>query len=878
MNPKLFKLSLIEEQKSFHLAFEKHFQIPRSFRANFGNAEALFYIRKAFLFEYAVTESENPADKIYYYFNALTFLNTLRSLQDINKATLTDKQNLFLCHTMAKIYYQLGVCWMQLDNHQATDLNAFEWYLQNTNKALSDDQIEFCSKTIMQCAIANFEQALNSYSSFAPLASLEENDDLKNRIYDTYSGMAIFDEYSPWARIISITYNYYLCIQEDELLAQQSKTIEERLFKLIIMHKDEPLSLSAQTIKQVETFLENMQEVSAPSPSSIPNATGFNDTSSTLKKRRLKKADAPEIDWFPQITCREMFHASFMTEKPWLIPAFLRPRQQADMDKIFQALPLHACPKIVTKPTGTGKTAEFSALAHAAWQKGLPTIIVVPTATLVEQTYQKLISYSAYDDMHFDAQHFAMFCPTKQHVSVGPITVVTQASYVAQAKKAETEFPTKEALDAYVAQHPRAYLQSKVVFHPDFFSLLIVDEGHHADGKVLLSIIGRPDCLRPKVLFSASTLPGQYPNLDAICHHLITQELKDAINSGELAPFQALTIDFSMYAEARELTRSIKQRMAHKSKDAGLDEESKKEISEMLCRNAGFGLTALSVLSQIAHQQPSAKQMMIFTDSIDHANQLAQLASIVFEEKVDAFHTQSLNRNAILEKFINNHSRAIVAVGALDEGFDVPNVNLILDFSIYKSKIRRMLQRLGRALRLREDGSGAILISIKVLSKDLQLIPRDEIIGHVEHGYLGLTADKVLAPENLSLTLPLPINLPSGEIIRPQGAALAYPIGRKRHKLGTPPESFEASQEEPLPPMQAPKLISADFYQGSQHFFATTNNAASYVTLNEKKPTLTKNEMPSYQGFFTDGTDNNDFGDLDDILDVEMLDALFGNN
>ena len=100
------------------------------------------------------------------------------------------------------------------------------------------------------------------------------------------------------------------------------------------------------------------------------------------------------------------------------------------------------------------------------------------------------------------------------------------------------------------------------------------------------------------------------------------------------------------------------------------------------------------------------------------------------------------------------------------------------------------------------------MISIKLLPQDLQLIPRDVIMGTQAHGYLGATSQVILNDSILHLTLPEPIVISqsvesvtsqscsisssissaiSDRTIHPQSAAIVFPIGRARFKLGSPP-------------------------------------------------------------------------------------------
>ncbi len=780
----------------FHNQFERYFGIPSRLRAQFQADALLKDLRTAYLFEVYAESTDQVDQKIFYQYAAL---NTLLA---INNESLVPAQLLYVCHYTAKIHYELGVIWMKMHQINAEDTN-ISLLLNPSQQAMSElqqDVIRKCSeKNLLGLAISAFEDASLSYIPFQNRYALLNEDAFCERTYALYPSFQVFDSYSPWARMISIACNHYLCVQEDEHSSLSNEQLIRNLIQRIGRQQERKGSLSLQAILEVQTLI------------TLSSSQPEQSTQPAVKKRRSNKtADTTPLvieDWQPIIINRDDFNLR-LQEGRWRTPSFLRSRQQQDLQQIYSGLYDFDKPLVVTKPTGTGKTAEFSAIVNSAWENRVATVIVVPTIVLAEQTLAKLVEYRLETGMVYELSHIALFCPTKGKgfCQIGPITIVTQASLIRQIKAAEEKFPNADALQEYMITHQNAHLEKEVFFHPNFFSLLIVDEGHHVVGEKMYEFISTTPCRRPIILFSASTLPGEYPEIDAICQHVVTQALPEAIVNGELAPLQALTIDFSMYEQAKRLTKSIRQRMGRNIKE--LDAESRQEIANLMCEEAGFSLTALSVLKQVKDTVSSTKKMMVFTDSIDHANLLATLLTHLFKQNIQAFHTKAPNREAVLHAFKTNAVPVIVAVGALDEGFDDVNVNVILDFSIYVTRIRRIMQRLGRALRLREDGSGAILISIKLLPQDLQLIPRDVIMGTQAHGYLGATSQVILNDSILHLTLPEPIVISqsvesvtsqscsisssissaiSDRTIHPQSAAIVFPIGRARFKLGSPP-------------------------------------------------------------------------------------------
>ena len=89
---------------------------------------------------------------------------------------------------------------------------------------------------------------------------------------------------------------------------------------------------------------------------------------------------------------------------------------------------------------------------------------------------------------------------------------------------------------------------------------------------------------------------------------------------------------------------------------------------------------------------------MVFCNNIQHAINVAKILQKICPDKgVYLYHSKVPHKIAILSEFKKNPNSIIVGVGALDEGFDDDQVNVILDFTVYIKMIRRILQRAGRA-------------------------------------------------------------------------------------------------------------------------------------------------------------------------------------
>ena len=146
-----------------------------------------------------------------------------------------------------------------------------------------------------------------------------------------------------------------------------------------------------------------------------------------------------------------------------------------------------------------------------------------------------------------------------------------------------------------------------------------MDEAHHADGEQMKQLL-KGDLKAPVIGFSASTLnmETEYPQLcDIFTLSPVNQSLVEAVQNGHLSKIQCTEIDFSMFKEARALQQQIR----YKS-----DSEINKEVQKLYTKKLGFSLTACSLFLQMM-ALPKSQKGLVFTCSIEHAEQLALILS-----------------------------------------------------------------------------------------------------------------------------------------------------------------------------------------------------------------------------------------------------------
>ncbi|MBW3619212.1 MAG: DEAD/DEAH box helicase [Actinobacteria bacterium] len=137
--------------------------------------------------------------------------------------------------------------------------------------------------------------------------------------------------------------------------------------------------------------------------------------------------------------------------------------------------------------------------------------------------------------------------------------------------------------------------------------------------------------------------------------------------------------------------------------------------------------TAAGKLDVVAALAPGiarhADRTLVFTDTVDQAEQAARLLcrAGVPAETVSS-ELPEKQRRIRLAQFRNGNLRVVVAPRVLDEGVDVPAADVAIVLAAFRTR-RQMIQRLGRVLRLKDDGRPARLVV--AFAKDTREDPAD---------------------------------------------------------------------------------------------------------------------------------------------------------
>ena len=220
-------------------------------------------------------------------------------------------------------------------------------------------------------------------------------------------------------------------------------------------------------------------------------------------------------------------------------------------------------------------------------------------------------------------------------------------------------------------------------FAKDAFSLIVVDEVHHATAATYRAVLEYFDTAKVVGLTAtADRLDGEAIGqvLDSVAHRY---ELPDAIRDGWLAPIKMRTIKID----------SID--FSHLKTVAG--DFAKGELDVVMAREE-----ALHGVAKPAWELSGDRPTIVFTTSIDNARRLAEILDRYAGGKRVATYVDSTldkqKREENLKLFESGERRFLVNVGIATEGYDHPPTSCVVLGRPTKSRAL-MVQMIGRGTR-----------------------------------------------------------------------------------------------------------------------------------------------------------------------------------
>ena len=225
------------------------------------------------------------------------------------------------------------------------------------------------------------------------------------------------------------------------------------------------------------------------------------------------------------------------------------------------------------------------------------------------------------------------------------------------------------------------------------FDVLIVDEAHHALAHGFRTCI---DNLYPKFLVGMTATPwrGDGKSLSDVFGEPIARiSLVDGMSMGYLAQ-----VDYRLYCDninweiipeisRQSLTiRDLNKRLFIPQRDEAVINEINKQANEI-----------------------NKPRIAIFSPSIEHGRRFASMLSASGIPCASLSGEDKIERRRRLIDFASGKYLAVTAVDVMNEGIDVPDVNLLVFLRATHSR-RIFLQQLGRGLRLAPDKEKVIVL------------------------------------------------------------------------------------------------------------------------------------------------------------------------
>jgi superfamily II DNA or RNA helicase len=230
---------------------------------------------------------------------------------------------------------------------------------------------------------------------------------------------------------------------------------------------------------------------------------------------------------------------------------------------------------------------------------------------------------------------------------------------------------------------------------PGDYELVIVDEAHHAFASGFLRCLNH---LQPRLLVGMTATPWRRDGLsieDIFGPPVSTVSIADGMLMGHLAK-----VDYRIYSDSIDWTslpKLTEGRLSIKDLNRRLFVPQRDEA-------------VIDEINKISGLVVNPK-VIVFCPSIEHGRRFAELMNLSSQLKCRPLSGVEKNeRYRNLMEFSSGHVRAVTAVDVLNEGIDVPDVNIIVFLRCTHSR-RIFVQQLGRGLRISPDtGKNGVMV------------------------------------------------------------------------------------------------------------------------------------------------------------------------
>lgn len=356
------------------------------------------------------------------------------------------------------------------------------------------------------------------------------------------------------------------------------------------------------------------------------------------------------------------FLKSLIDQMPENHAAFrkLRPYQDNIVERVIASFDAGNKKAFYIVATGLGKTVIAATIARLLWERGCRRILVLCHATdlalQLEQGFWPQITKEVPTSVFFDG------LPPRN----------------------------TEGISFGLYQSLYGYLPG---IDPDQFDVVIVDEAHHALAHGFRTCL---EHLKPRFLVGMTATPwrGDGQSLTTIFGDPIAKvSLVDGMAMGYLSKvdYRILcdNVDWDNMQSVSEQNLSIRdlnKRLFLPQRDEAVISELKKAMREI-----------------------DNPRIAIFSPSIEHSNRFADMLSAAGIPCTALSKVDKAERRHRLLAFASGTYQAVCAVDVMNEGIDIPDVNILIFLRATHSR-RIFVQQLGRGLRLSEGKEKVIVL------------------------------------------------------------------------------------------------------------------------------------------------------------------------
>lgn len=325
---------------------------------------------------------------------------------------------------------------------------------------------------------------------------------------------------------------------------------------------------------------------------------------------------------------------------------------------------------IVEVATGGGKTI-FALLAFEYLKKNQiieRILVIVPTQALADQWFVNFV-----EDLGLEPDSVALLSSnaTTEDLRLANIVVINSARNISFETRIQTS------------------------------TFLVVDECHRAgseeNSRALrgswIATLGLS--ATPERQYDDGTLRHVIPSLGKVIYRYT---VKDALKDHVLSPFEIHNVCIPLLNREEETIAKINKRIARAMNRVDSDEEVLEALLRQRARLYNGAQYRVPAVARILSDH-RGERAMVFHESIDHANQIAEIL-VAQGHSVAAYHSRISDnvRRENLRLFRRGVIDVLVTCRALDEGANMPET-VVAVVAAASASTRQRIQRLGRVLR-----------------------------------------------------------------------------------------------------------------------------------------------------------------------------------